>query len=361
MNVGFSEVRLRNDARIIRHQNEVRFRIGIWNHEEGVLDSSSFSEGFNEVFHSIIDKLIDGESITQKDIYNTLLLENEKISILTILGQLKESGYLVGSVDDFDKELSHLLLGAPFEENSPNVKSVSKVLLITDNDFTQSHIESISENIGINLTVADFIDDLFFENLQSEVDGYSLELLYNKYEKIINEYSYCIVALQNLHINMLRNLNRLLMRFEIPFTLSFIDGPFISMTTIKTEETACFECFEQRALARLEDHVSYIKYIKAETTSRKKMIDNSQLHFTPMLSILGTASVTEAYLFLTTGYSKLMGKVLNVYVPTFEIQYQDMLRIPYCPACGHISKAKVKEMNASADVAIKELFQKINA
>ena len=51
----------------------------------------------------------------------------------------------------------------------------------------------------------------------------------------------------------LRNLNRVLVQTSQVLSLSLLDGPFTTVFTIKPPETGCFECFEQRLLARMEE------------------------------------------------------------------------------------------------------------
>ena len=62
--------------------------------------------------------------------------------------------------------------------------------------------------------------------------------------------------------------------------------------------------------------------------------------------------VNEAVLLRSLGTSRFLGRALSIYLPTYEMQAQDVLRIGTCPACGHVSRDIVEEINFSSRVVI---------
>src|SRR5947209_1204817 len=152
---------------------------------------------------------------------------------------------------------------------------------------------------------------------------------------------------------MLRNLNRLLIRAEKPLILGMVDGPFLVVFSALANETGCFECFEQRMLARLEDTAVYHDFIRARAQG-----EGNDIWRAPQMHTLVSAVLSEAYLYTTLGLMRLAGRLINVYLPLLEIQIQDLLRVPYCPACGHIAQAKMDELYTSTRRIVNDLVRK---
>jgi thiazole/oxazole-forming peptide maturase SagC family component len=156
-------------------------------------------------------------------------------------------------------------------------------------------------------------------------------------------------------LSLLRNLNRLLIRAEKPLILGLIDGPFIAALSTHATETGCFECFEQRMLARLEDTAVYQQFVQA--TAGISATGGPWL--APQLHMLVSTVISEAYLYSTVGLMRLAGRIVNVYLPLLEIQVQDLLRVPYCPGCGYISRAHMNEMYTSTKRLVTDMMAKI--
>ena len=77
----------------------------------------------------------------------------------------------------------------------------------------------------------------------------------------------------------------------------------------------------------------------------------------PLLNMLVNIAVSEAYTFKRIGVSKFTGRLLTIYMPTMEIQVQDLLRVPYCSACGAIAKAALEEKNVSSRALVDEMVK----
>jgi hypothetical protein len=64
-------------------------------------------------------------------------------------------------------------------------------------------------------------------------------------------------------------------------------------------------------------------------------------------------------MYSSLGMTRLSGRMISVYQPLLEIQVQDLLRVPHCPACGFISKAQVDEMYTSSKRILTDMMGKI--
>ncbi|HBI56281.1 MAG TPA: streptolysin associated protein SagC, partial [Firmicutes bacterium] len=130
-------------------------------------------------------------------------------------------------------------------------------------------------------------------------------------------------------------------------------GPVICILASNPYTTGCLECFELRALARLEDHVQYHNFVNEE----KRYFGNGRSNpgIKPLLNMLVNQTLSEAFLIRKIGVSKFTGRLLTTYLPTMEIQAQDILRVPFCPACGAVAKARLEEKNISSRALVDEM------
>lgn len=158
-------------------------------------------------------------------------------------------------------------------------------------------------------------------------------------------------------MNLFRNINRVSIELKKPIIMSFIDGPFITTLSTLPPKTGCLECFEQRILSRLEDHVLYHKFIESDF----KPSDECHKSIIPLLNIMTNMVISEGFLINNFNTCKIEGRVLSIFVPTLEIQSQDLLRVPFCQACGNISKAKLKEINISTRNIVDGILEDINS
>lgn len=72
--------RLSNNLRIYDNgENEIRFRSGLWNYNEAVLDLSTETENFTKSFRKVIDNLKNNKGISVKDLDGYELNNEEKI------------------------------------------------------------------------------------------------------------------------------------------------------------------------------------------------------------------------------------------------------------------------------------------
>lgn len=158
-----------------------------------------------------------------------------------------------------------------------------------------------------------------------------------------------------LNVSFMRNLNRALIELSKPLSMALLDGPFTSVFTIKPPETGCFECMEQRIFARIQDHPVYRRFIDS---TRSKKINKNAVYYTPLLSSAVSTSIFEGLTISAIGKSKFAGRALNTYVPVMELQVEDILRVPYCPACGTIAKAQIDEMYTSSKKLVDTILEK---
>lgn len=341
--------------------DEIRFRKGIWNFEEASLTLNDLEDNMKEVVMFIVKELLDDKLISFDDIVKKFSLNEKDSNLLNdIINSLIGNRFL-----EYDDKKNNMLntvyefIGEYFYDIPDESKvQKNKIIFITDNDRLKEYAKLASEDLYMNVDMmsSDDIKRIEKSNITDTTDAIDNIETQKELLKLFDGISCVVVSVEKPRLNLLRNINRLLLEKSIPIVISILDGPFLNITTIKGKETACYECFENRVVARNESLTVYNNFVK-QTMNFK--IKNKKTYITPILQSFTSIALYEAFLFAAIGKCKLAGRVINVYIPSIEIQIQDLLRVPFCPACGHISRAKYNEMYTSSKEVIEKFSSKV--
>ncbi len=341
--------------------DEIRFRKGIWNFEEASLTLNDLEDNMREVVMFIVKELLDDKLISFDDILKKFSLNEKDSNLLNdIINSLIGNRFL-----EYDDKKNNMLntvyefIGEYFYDIPDESKvQKNKIIFITDNDRLKEYAKLASEDLYMNVDMmsSDDIKKIEKSNITDTTDAIDNIETQKELLKLFDGISCVVVSVEKPRLSLLRNINRLLLEKSIPIVISILDGPFLNITTIKGKETACYECFENRVVARNESLTVYNNFVK-QTMNFK--IKNKKTYITPILQSFTSIALYEAFLFAAIGKCKLAGRVINVYIPSIEIQIQDLLRVPFCPACGHISRAKYNEMYTSSKEVIEKFSSKV--
>lgn len=338
--------------------DELRLRMGVFNYEEVELDMSTLSEPLSNFLKEMVRLLESEEGYDKKLLKEQLLEPFEKDIAQSMLDELHAANYVLAKKErTIGKELTMALLGYLEQEDmgSDNDADQKRILFFADDNYAIDTANNLSADMEMPITVMDkdLLQAVRTADLTSNMDGLStiktLRVLGEKFKP----FDAIIGCMRNLSVLMMRNINRISVELEIPVVLSFIDGPVICVLATNPYTTGCLECFELRALARLEDHVQYHNFVKTEKENRSRSRDSAGTK--PLLNMLVNQLMSEAFLIRKIGVSKFTGRLLTTYLPTMEIQAQDILRLPFCPACGAVAKARLEEKNLSSRVLVDEM------
>ncbi len=328
--------------------NEIRLRKGMWNYDEAEIEIGAFSDNFKDFFHDMIDKFSSKDGFNPELIKRSSLDDEEKTLLNSLISQLESGGYICDiNHREINQELSRALLGYSFAGSEYLVShEASNVIVFTDSSEAKKTAQDLSHLLNLNLTFPDekVVQDLTDCDLTTKVDGLVTEDILNRLKLDFNKYKVILVCVKNISSKLMHNLNRISLECNIPMVVTFIDGPMISMLSVKPLETGCYECFEARSLARIEDHILFHKF--DEYGKGRKMEENPCL--IPLMNFLMNIALTECYLYSRYRTSRFEGRLLSIFVPTLEIQVQDILRVPFCPACGFVAYEQLKEKNISS-------------
>ncbi len=340
-------------------ENEIVFRKGVWNYEEAILNISQFDEELQENLLNLFRDLSKGETITDDELFTKYNISEQLETVLTLLDELGEQEYINNGYEDHQQRLIKSLIGGKSAMGGgQNGANTSGTLLISDTKPVVEQMMKMAEGISMDLKELDEaeIDKIRSADLTSRTDALENERAYKEITQILAPYGCVLICLQRPHIRLLRNLNRALLRLRIPFIVCMIDGPFLSIMTIKGYETGCFECYETRVQARLENMSAYRNYVE-KTSGHLRKFDNTAM--SPILASISSLGLYDALLISTIHRAKLAGRVLNIYLPLLEIQTQDLLRVPFCSACGHIAKAQYDEMYTSSEKIVEKMIENV--
>ena len=341
-------------------ESELRIRKGIWNFEEATLDLSFLNESTQKAMAEVMSQLSKEQPIDMKSIYKKYVLaQDEYNNILSILDTLVEQNYLKNNSDeDVNSLLREIIGGTVADRFSEGYGRFKPVLFIADTENMKKHAVELAKQMDLPLTVLNQndINEITKANLTDKLEAIETNSAKNELLKLVEPFCCVIVSLERPHIKLLRNLNRLLLELSKPLVLSMMDGPFMSLMTIKAPETGCIECFENRVLARMEEMTVYSKFVEQ---TGGVMATREKTYMTPLLQTMTSAAIFEGVLISSIGKAKLAGRIINIYLPLLEIQVQELLRVPFCPACGHIAKAQFDEMYTSSKMIVDKLVSKI--
>ena len=138
-------------------------------------------------------------------------------------------------------------------------------------------------------------------------------------------------------INPVRSvvLNRACLSHGIPWVQAALDGPFIFVgPSFMPGESACYECLETRVLMNLRDGANYQKYKSAILAAQVEFGAPPML--APFASLLSAHLVIEALNLVLTGTTCTVGKMLAIHLPTMEMSFPEVLRVPGCSGCGAV-------------------------
>jgi thiazole/oxazole-forming peptide maturase SagC family component len=345
-------------VRVFRTGDEIRLRKGVWSHTEATLRLTGQEERLVHFLNRVYDELTHDRYVDPAALCSEIGAgEEELASYCQILESLRQRQFLHDTQEREVTQAIRAMLGGNLGGFEENAGTPRPVLFFADTAYARGAAANLAREMGLPL---DIIDDehlkmLATSDLTTRTDALEYMEVVTKLEKVFHPYTCVVGCVASPNLSLLRNLNRLLIRAGKPLILGLIDGPFLTALSTLATDTGCFECFEQRMLARLEDTKVYHEFVRATTdiaAARGAWIS-------PQVHLLTATVIGEAYLYTTLGMMRLAGRVVSIYLLLLEIQVQDLLRVPYCPACGFISKAQMNEMYTSSKRLVTEMLEKI--
>lgn len=327
---------------------ELRLRSGTWNFEEAILTLDDLSAELKDCVTQIFGAFQSGDSVDSGQLPNRRNITNlEEQQIVQMLQTLRAKHYLSDPVEDRSGAFLNQLLAGAADFSPSTTSSDEPVLFFADTQSVKDYAVMLADEIGMNLTVMgdEEYQAVARADLGTRTDAYQTRSDELALRRMLEPYACVTGCLERPHVMFLRNLNRVLIETSQPLSLGVLDGPFTTAFTIKPTETGCFECLEQRLLARMREMPSYQRFVE-QTRSVDRL--KHKVGANPLLHPLAAEALFEANMICHVGKARLAGRVLNTYVPLMEVQVQPILRVPFCPACGFVAEAEMEEMYSSS-------------
>jgi thiazole/oxazole-forming peptide maturase SagC family component len=340
--------------------HELRFRKGIWSYTEAIVNLENQQSKIREFFEVVAKELNQQErfSITEA-IELSKLSKDEADFCCQILEDLKNQGFIAtDGRPSVGSSISELLGGQLFGYEE-SISETGPVLFVSDTDYANRAAKEIASQIRLPLDVLEASESLEIGrmNLTDRTDALTHTVDLERASKLFLPYMCVVASFSSPKVSFLRNLNRILVQLEKPLILGLIDGPFASLLCTVAPQTGCFECFEHRMLARLEDTLVYHKFVESQRNAR--VSGKMDLGKIPTVHMMVAALLSEAFLYGSSKMCRLAGRCVNLYLPLLEVQVEDLLRVGYCPACGHVAKLQMDEMYTSSKEIVKEMLSRI--
>lgn len=258
---------LSSTARLIEDGGgRLRIRTGVWNYEEAVIDVSGESPAVARTVRAALRGLADSGTVAPAEHDDPELLPIERANVRKLLADLAQAGILVPAGERASQDaVTAALLGrltSPYPTGSD--LSGRPVLFWSDSTAATSQAEQLGE--AMRLTMGEIPEPIVRElsevDLTTRIDGYGTEAVTTRLRTALSGVAAVVTCLQRPSLPLLRNLNRVLEGQDVPWVNAMVDGPFLTVAGLKSPHTGCFECFEQRALSRLEDHVVYHEFAR---------------------------------------------------------------------------------------------------
>ncbi|GLX04049.1 TOMM precursor leader peptide-binding protein [Microbispora sp. NBRC 16548] len=138
-------------------------------------------------------------------------------------------------------------------------------------------------------------------------------------------------------------LNRIALALRTPWIQAAVDGPMLLIgPAFSPPASACFACFETRVLMNLRESAAYQRY--KDALVRRSIRAGEPPTLDALRALVAGHVGLEALNLALTGTTTTLGKVLGIYVPTMEIAYSEVLRLPGCRACGPVPEREATEL-----------------
>jgi bacteriocin biosynthesis cyclodehydratase domain-containing protein len=154
---------------------------------------------------------------------------------------------------------------------------------------------------------------------------------------------FVIAASDRVDPRELLALNRVALRHGFAWIHAAVDGPFLLVgPTFVPGRSACYECLDARVLMNMREAGSYLSYKRALAEGR---VSGGMAPLDATLeSMLASHAAFESLNYLLTGAGFTVGKMLAIYLPTMEFTFNEVLRLPGCPACGPAPERDDREL-----------------
>lgn len=142
---------------------------------------------------------------------------------------------------------------------------------------------------------------------------------------------FAVAAVDHHRAALLDELNRTAVRTATPWMVGRVQGIDGQVGPLVVPgETSCYDCFRTRRLTNLDDPERFDGYERQGADSPGEPLGS----FAPYGRVVGGYVALDAINYLASGYGLTAGRLMNVDLATFEVDVNEVLRLPRCDVCG---------------------------
>jgi thiazole/oxazole-forming peptide maturase SagC family component len=334
---------LRDGALVFLEETVLQIFFGTWNYRSLSVDYKPIRYEVMQLITNSLSK--DGISIEEMN-KKYKLTKQEIEDLKELFKQLSVNGFIYSN--DFIQQAiggSFLLLGfneiQTLSSRTNEARNRPKVAILTNISKLEENSLLTQYSKWLNMDIIDLnsMSELFEYDATERTEAIEHLQFLDNFRRF-SAYDSVLVILAYANPRLLRNINRIFLHYKIPWLLATLDGPFIIFTSFIPEHTGCFECFELRITSQMRSIQEYKSFVSlsAQKPSFK------DIEFIPILQLPISIAMNELILLSSFKANHFIGRVLSIYVPFFEIQIFDLLRLPVCPACGNTAKPTLNEL-----------------
>jgi thiazole/oxazole-forming peptide maturase SagC family component len=148
---------------------------------------------------------------------------------------------------------------------------------------------------------------------------------------VFDQCDFVVVALEWASPTVLHEANQVALAMGKPWMSVYVDGSEALIGPLYVPgETICYNEFEiqnEAAVSLHDDFLLHKETLVADTGS-------AHLVHPAFLSVISGWAATAALSFLCSGKTYVVGRCVRIDFERFAVDYQDILRLPRCPACA---------------------------
>ncbi|MCH0555575.1 MULTISPECIES: TOMM precursor leader peptide-binding protein [Streptomyces] len=320
--------RVRKAFTVIGHSPDVvELRTGVWNPRSFTLtDETEGGKLFNIV--SGLDGSLSRRDLAKREGVSRADVE-AVVDHLYGLGVIEETP--TGALDAYVEQVA--TIGAAAE--AP--RFADRLLLLGDPRITEQIEAQSGGALRIPVSRPGAADPLWkrFTELEPAAlhDGLDVAALAEEFAPWRD--SFAVLAESTIRPLRFRAFNRLAQELNITWIHGALDGPFVFVgPTVVPHRSACWECFETRVTMNLREASSYLTYKNA--LAKGDVLAGEAPVLPALTGLLASHLGLETVNYLHSGSTFSIDKVLGVYLPTMEIAYNEVLRMPGCRGCAPV-------------------------
>lgn len=318
-------LRVKRSFSIVGHSPDVvELRTGVWNTRSFTVTDQSGAGKLFDLVRGLDGTLSRGDLAKREGVSRAEL--EALLDHLDMLGAVE-----TGPSSALEAYLEHVWTLRGAEE----VATPPHVVILGEGALAEAVAVQLTES-GLDRVVVDDRDSRAAKALVG-LDAVTLEdgLAFEERLEEFAAWRDGVVVLAEDTVHPLRfvALNRVTRALGVPWLHAVVDGPFALVGPFTVPgRSACYECFEARVSMNLRESASYQRY--KEALGKAAVHLGTQAVLPPVRGLVASHTALEILNYAHTGSSFLIGKVLGIYLPTMEVAYNEVLRLPGCPACG---------------------------